>query len=134
MPQIMVIVGPKAREALAGKEVRRELDGALTQTVEKIFRIGGRDDVAFDIVLADHTRGEAPVQIEVHYTAGTDEYGKGVFDPSPLLQQTLARSLQDVAVEMLRLSVSVWVIPVRGSVFLPENPKDPRVVLAEMAG
>ena len=62
----------------------------------------------FDLV----SENEADIQLEVRYTAGADEYGRGrVFDPTLEEQQNLREELQDTIMLMTQKSVGVWTHP-----------------------
>lgn len=129
MPQIYVIIGPRAKDAFIKDAFAEEmflsvLSKQLTKAVEKVFGIAGLNDVAFTAISSLYTKGEADVQIEIRYTAGTDEYNRGEpFNPSEDEQKELQRQIKlafDTVLGVygpLQLSLSVWCKPYYKSVF-----------------
>jgi len=123
MPQVFMILSPEICEKHS-KETIYTLMNIFGQTlikiVEEVFEIEGKHDVAFTAIPALHTINEAPIQIEIKYTVGEDEYGMGKpFDPSKGQREALATKIKEaMAKHMLEFrSVSVWVRPQRESVF-----------------
>lgn len=115
MPQIFVIVAPEAPE-----DALSTFEEKVAKAVEKIFGIEGEDDIVITRVMARRALNEADIQVEVRYTAGEDEYGRGEpFDPPNEKKDKLA----DIIISLARLffpdhvSVSVWIKPIRDSVF-----------------
>lgn len=117
MPQIYMIITSHARDVLMSKIFL--LEPELILAVEKGFGLEGLNDVASTVpapVL--HTNGETEIQIEIRYTAGEDEYGRGKpFDPSLEEQKRLAEQIRRVFFNFFvnhgleRLSLSVWCKP-----------------------
>lgn len=121
MPQIFVILGKRAQ--ILTDEQLDELMRRFTETIERVFEIKGKKDVAYTIIDARITGDEKDLQLEYRYTAGTREYSKRrIFNPSLkkqalLIEQTkedFARFLKDHG---LSLSISVWTKPFRGGKF-----------------
>jgi len=124
MPQVYVILDPQTMALFTDDEVMA-LGRKLIPLVEKRFDIVGKDDVAFTAVRAVATINEAAVQVEVRYTAGKDEYGRGEpFDPSEELQKVVAESIKTACQTFFKdtgfpeYSVSVWPKPYYNSVFV----------------
>ena len=117
MPQIYMILTSHAAHVLMSKISL--LEPELILAVEKGFGLEGLDDVASTVPApALHTNGEMEIQVEIHYTAGEDEYNRGEpFDPSLEEQERLAELIRHVFSdfftdhELERLSVSVWCKP-----------------------
>ena len=64
---------------------------------------------------------EANIQIEIRYTVGKDEYDQGkFFDPSMRKKKELAAFIMSLAKDFFSkdITVSVWVKPIRESVFM----------------
>jgi hypothetical protein len=117
MPQIFAVFGPSTG-ALLTEDEASALGEELVPVVERSFGIEGKKDVAFTGVRAMATEGEAAVQIEVRYTAGEDEYGKGKpFDPTKEEQEKVAVRIRRTFIIFLRAkglprySLSVWCTP-----------------------
>lgn len=127
MPQIYAKVAPRIQSCLTLGALAL-LDTELTRVVEEVFGLQGENDVAFSAENLVYIRGEALLQLEIRFTAGEDEYGKGEpFDPSRELKEQLANKLKKVAEQFLvrcysgytiPLTVSVWVQPKKESVFV----------------
>jgi len=120
MPQVFMIVAPKV-QPLFTESVFHELSGVLIGTVEGVFGLVGKEDVTFTAVPAMYVQGDADVQVEIRFTAGKDEYGRGEpFEPTEEQMEVLANAICVVlgtrAPEGVT-SVSVWVIPYYGTVF-----------------
>ncbi len=101
-------------------EIINEIGTTLISLVEQFFKIEGRNDVAFTAVSAIATINEAPIQVEIRYTAGRDEYGQGKpFDPSEEEQELLASLIMGVVqgLTLGKYKVSVWCKPYHNSVF-----------------
>jgi hypothetical protein len=102
--------------------ILKEIDGRITDIIQKKWKVP-ENDIAFSAVQLAYARGGADVQIEIRYTAGTDEYDRGsAFDPSEEEQTDLCifiaifvKAIFDR--EKLNLTVSAWCKPFRGSVF-----------------
>lgn len=125
MPQIYMILSPKADRFIGSDGFLACLDERLSSAVANGFRIAGHDDVVFTAVVAKRTRGEADVQIEIRYTVGKDEYDMGhPFDPPPdvqifvgdLVNSAFNGTLQDNGLKE-RLSLSVFFWPNREGIF-----------------
>ena len=122
MPQVFMMVGPKLHERFP-KETLYTLLNVIGQkligVVDEVFGIQGKHDVAFTAVKALHVINEAPVQIEIKYTVGEDEYGRGEpFDPPAEQKELLAtkvKALMDL--NLPAFPASVWIRPQRESVF-----------------
>ena len=122
MPQIKLFLNQKAQNMFDG--TFDELGARLTAVIEKVFGIQGKNDVAFDVFGVIYTKNEAPVQIEVHYTAGTDEYNTGqVFDPTRVEQMKAVDEIR-AAFQLFQfeqgieaIHPSVWICPVYKSLF-----------------
>ena len=130
MPQVYVILGPEAKASLDqkvhGAQMLCELGAFLINTVEISFAISGRNDVAFTAVSALATVQEAGVQIEIRYTAGTDEYDRGEpFDPTRDEQKRISERVKKVVdrwvqinkMDALCWTPSVWFKPYYNSHF-----------------
>jgi len=120
MPQVFMIVAPKV-QPLFTESVFHELSGILIGTVEGVFGLVGKEDVTFTAVPAMYVQGDADVQVEIRFTAGKDEYGRGEpFEPTEEQMQLLADSIC-VVLSMRApkgiMSISVWVIPYHGTVW-----------------
>lgn len=125
MPQIFMLIAPGAQD-LFKKDPKNRLDGIealggwLCDATEEIFEIKGRNDTAFDAVNLFHTIGEKPIQIEIRYTVGEDEYDKGEsFNPSDEKKRKLVAKIKERIKNITGINPSVWVIPVSDSVFVP---------------
>lgn len=130
MPQIKVYLNPTALNMITDEKFG-DLGLRLTESVETAFGICGKGDVAFDIISVLYTRNESPVQIEVLYTAGTDEYKKGkLFDPSETKKKKVAHKIRSTFEDFLlehkiaTLVPSVWIRPQYKSLF-QEGVPDP---------
>lgn len=116
MPQILVLLSPYA-QTLLGRGRLEDLDAVMSDLVRDVFAVP-KDDVAFSVMHLCHTRGEADVQVEVRYTAGEDEYGRGeIFDPPKEKREELCGRMLGLAKSLLALSCSVWIQPIQGSSF-----------------
>jgi hypothetical protein len=117
MPQLFMIIGKKAQGQGLDLE---EIGQALIKTVEEVFDLEGKNDVAFTAVNAAHTISEQPIQVEVRYTAGEDEYKRGKpFDPPESQRRMLADAINNRLKELLppRINSSTWVKPYYHSTF-----------------
>jgi hypothetical protein len=120
MPQILVTLGPKTEHSF-GKEMAELFGKALIPIIEKGF---GVKDAAFTSVRATSTINEADIQIEVRYTAGTDEYKIGKpFDPTPKEQEVVRKSIKERAARFFsdnglpQYSTTEWTQPHYGGGF-----------------
>lgn len=124
MPQIFMIVDPSVKKGVSDKLAG--LGSALIETTERVFGLEGKNDVASTTIGALSTVNEAQLQIEVRYTVGQDEYGRGEpFEPSREKREELASKLMAVAGAYLGgivYRISVWVKPQRDTVFLMKLP------------
>ena len=125
MPQIKVFLDEKAQQMIS-KDSFQYLAERLTIAVETAFGIQGENDVAFDVFHIVYARNEAPVQIEVAYTAGADEYARGQsFDPGESEQKEAIVLIVTAFYEFLRkerlpeIKPSVWILPHYRSQFAP---------------
>jgi len=123
MPQIFVILGLGTSSLFTDREAD-DLGRRLIPVVEKGFDIQKTKDTAFTAVRAVSTVGEADVQVEVRYTAGRDEYGRGKpFKPTLRAQQRLIDLIKAEFMAFLRYhglpgySLSVWCKPYCGGSF-----------------
>lgn len=123
MPQVYVIFGPATSGLLTVDEIN-DLGKRLIPVVEKGFGIEGTEDTAFTAVRAVATINEADVQVEIRYTAGTDEYDWGKpFEPTLQAQEDLTDLIRIEFREFLRhhglsdYSLSVWCKPYIGGFF-----------------
>ncbi len=130
MPQIKVYFNPMASNALNNLPLN-ELDRWLTEALESAFEISGKNDVAFDVFDVRYTARESPVQIEVLYTAGSDEYGTGsVFDPDDTMKTRAINQLKLHFRLFLKVNgadnivPSVWIRPQYNSKFEPGVAED----------
>ena len=103
MPQIFVIFGTGTRTLLV-EEDAQNLGKRLISVVEKEFSIEGMNDTAFTSVRAFSDRNEAAVQVEVRYTAGEDEYGRG--EPFDLSEEEQRKLIQAIKEEFLAFLMS----------------------------
>ena len=124
MPQIFLMISPDAQQVMTEAAILR-LDWALSRLVRECLGVPV-SDIAFSAVNLSYARNEANLQVEVRYTAGTDEYGKGEpFDPSEEVQKILSAKMEKAAQDVLakrnlHLTVSVWMKPFyRGTFRLP---------------
>ncbi len=121
MPQIFVILGERAQ--ILTDEQLDDLMHRFTDTIERVFEIKGKKDVAYTIINARKTGDEKDLQLEYRYTAGTREYSKRrVFNPSTRRQALLIEQTKEDFARFLRdhdllLSISVWTKPFRGGKF-----------------
>jgi hypothetical protein len=123
MPQVYIVLGPGTLGLFAEDEVSA-LGERLMPVVEKGFGIQKEKDAAFTAVRAVATSGEADVQVEIRYTAGRDEYGRGrPFNPSLKVQKKLAGLIEKEFRAFLKdrglraYSLSVWCQPHFGGFF-----------------
>ncbi len=118
-----MVIGPEFHERFTKETIYTLMNiigQKLIKIVEDIFGIKGKNDVAFTVVPAIHTINEAPIQIEIKYTVGEDEYGKGEpFEPSKEQKELLAQEIQKIMAKYppQPCSASVWIRPQRESVF-----------------
>ncbi len=124
MPQILLIVAPKVQHLFNGEDGKRRLDKLgwdLILETEGVYGLHGEEDVSFTAISAMHTIREADFQVEVRYTAGTDEYERGEpFEPTKKQMEELAEALitSFVVKEFpIDSSLSVWIIAFKGTVF-----------------
>jgi len=125
MPQIYVILDRHMGKNFCSGEALDAFIQSLPRVVEKHFGIEGKNDVAITIVQSLKTVGEANIQVEIRYTVGTDEYGKGeIFNPSLNCQEALIENIYKVLKDFPGLkfwcpapSLSVWCKPYRGGAF-----------------
>lgn len=129
MPQIYLKVSPDAQQRLAqhGTDtaaVGKILDQSLAAVVAEVWDVPFHD-IAFSAEDLVYTRGEADFQLEVRYTAGTDEYRRGKpFDPDDGEREKLADRIQKTAEARfagLGYTISVWIKPSYKSVFKAAN-------------
>lgn len=125
MPQIKVYLNPVARVFIT-ESTFKDLYRLLTAAVEAAFGIEGKNDVAFDVFDVRYTANEAPVQIEVLYTAGEDEYNVGKpFDPDDDEKMAAFAGIRNSFTEFLArnhiatFTPSVWIRPQYKSLFKP---------------
>lgn len=117
MPQVYAIID-RSLVSCFDKETFAALKKEITPIIESKFGIEGHDDVVLTAVSALYAEGEALIQIEIRYTAGTDEYNWGKpFDPSIEVQKDLADVLE-LAIfafclhrKLPKVTVSVWCKP-----------------------
>ncbi len=125
MPQIYLKIAPVAQSAMT-QEVLKEIDEEFSERIWTLWSIP-ENDVAFSAENLIYTRGEADIQIEIRYTAGTDEYNKGeLFDLDKGKQRLLSDSLGIVIKRILTqknlsFSVSVWIKPSYHGIFRPPS-------------
>lgn len=128
VPQVLMIVAPRLVPAFSEEDGEKRLEKigqALISKTEQAYSLEGKNDVAFTAIPALCVIGDADIQLEVRFTAGEDEYGQGKpFEPSKTLMGALALALMDVLVEGLLSeveppisSLSVWVIPLKGTLY-----------------
>ena len=125
MPQIYAILDPHLADNYCKGDGLDVFFQTLKPVIEKRFGIEGADDIAITVVSAVRTVGEANVQIEIRYTAGTDEYKKGrPFDPSLKTQEDLIEDIHQSYLSYRRqrpasqaLKISVWCKPYYNSAF-----------------
>ena len=128
MPQVFMILSPgedgnaKCGAAIANNYVLPLLEKTLISLTEQIFGIEDKNDVALTVIIAKRTKNEADIQVEVRYTAGEDEYGKGKpFNPSKEKQEELASAIiKEIKEHVTGLTVSAWIVPFYHSVFKSE--------------
>lgn len=115
MPQIFSVVSSKV---VLSNEMKRKIKG-LRAIVEEKFNIIGRKDVAVTTIQADDIEDEADIQIEIRYTAGTDEYIPGkIFDPQDEVKESLCNEIKrQIQSTYPTLSVSVWCMPFYKTLF-----------------
>ncbi|MFA7252608.1 MAG: hypothetical protein WC027_02020 [Candidatus Paceibacterota bacterium] len=122
MPQVYAIIGKEAQRECTELEIDAFLE-RVGLCVSKRFDIVEEQDIATTVIHAARTKGEAQIQIEIRYTAGTDEYGKGIFDPSVEVQEALIDDIRrqfERHFKSLHRRVgrpSVWCKPYRGGAF-----------------
>ena len=122
-----MVLGEEGFTSVFGNgKIAGKLADRFVAAVEKRFDIEGLNDTAHTIVEAFSTKGETEIQVEVRYTAGEDEYGKGIpFDPDKETREALAKDLHTEFVTFLQSmgfnpsqhSLSVWIIPLYGTTF-----------------
>jgi|GEM_PF-5942894 len=140
MPLIQLFVAPSVRRRfpvpnlpLIGQE--------LTEIVEEIFDIRGRDDVEFRVIYPQCVLHGDDLEIEISYTVGVGEYEEGVFfEPSQEQRKALCEKIIAYLTEIASWrvgSVSVWVIPYCGTTYSraemprPEPSGDDEVVYVD---
>lgn len=122
MPQIFVMLSPKAQTALEFRmqEMLEKLEQELSSLIARMWFVPG-DDIAFSAINLLRVRNEADVQIEVRYTAGKIEYGrKDPFDPTHGDQADLSHYMIEAVYKLFdkqKLSCSVWTKPYYKSAF-----------------
>lgn len=120
MPQVFMMIAPEAQKELFDEKLKN-LGHSLIEVTARGFGIEDEDDVTFTAVNVDCTVGEAPIQVEVRYTVGEDEYNREVpFVPSREQMDALCDAIIIAIGKQQILSrwrTSVWVRPVRDSVF-----------------
>jgi hypothetical protein len=122
MPQVYMVVGPQFHEKFPKETIYTLLNiigQKLIMIVEDVFGIKGKHDVAFTAVQALHTINEAIIQIEIKYTVGEDEYGRGEpFDPPAEQKELLIHKIKALmSFSWPEYPASVWIRPQRESVF-----------------
>ena len=120
MPQVYMILDPSALTIMVDEEAEMyDLSRSLIRVTERVFCLEGKDDVACTIVKAVSTMNEAPIQVEVRYTAGENEYHTGTpFDPPKDIREQLANELiAEVRHHFRDVKVSAWIKPYYRSVF-----------------
>jgi hypothetical protein len=125
MPQIYVILDKYVADNFCPGEAIDTFFHKLVPVVEKRFGLEGKNDVAITVVRAVRSVNEANIQVEIRYTAGTDEYGTGVpFDPTVGVQEALIEDIYKTfqtspRLEFYspRLTLSVWCKPYYGGAF-----------------
>ena len=124
MPQIFTIIAPSVR-SMFSEDVLNQLGPELIATTERVYGLEGKEDVTFTAIHAACVIGDADVQIEIRYTVGKGEYEPGVvFKPSRKQMHTLASALTEtlkVSTSVRGRSLSIWVIPYEGTVFVFEE-------------
>jgi len=125
MPQIKVYLNEAGRK-IVKPDTFNDLGICLIHAVETAFCIEGKNDVAFDIFEVAYTKNESPVQIEVLYTVGTDDYGRGeLFDPPEEVRRSVTEKILWEFSDFRRLhsiaetTPSVWIRPQHNSTFTP---------------
>ena len=119
MPQVHITLGPGVQNKL-GMELINKIGSALMLDVEREFGIQGKKDVAFTVIEAIATEGEADIQVEVRYTVGKDEYDWGTpFNPSEEDQFNLITSIFGTLHDLFgdHFTTSVWCKPYPRSLF-----------------
>ena len=121
MPQVLAIVSSPYWEELVRARVMDEVSARLIGITEQVFELEGKNDVTFTAIEAVFVTGDAPFQVEVRYTAGEDEYGRGEpFQPSKELRDLLADRIMGFVQKVLNDyvdGVSVWVRPYENTTF-----------------
>lgn len=123
MPQVHITLGLGVEDDL-GIELIKEMGETLILIVEQFFKIEGKNDVAFTAISAIATKNEAPIQVEIRYTAGKDEYEWGKpFDPSEGDQLLLANRIIYANKHLTtgKFKTSVWCKSHHKSVFKMEE-------------
>jgi hypothetical protein len=119
MPQVLALITPEVQDNLL--PLLDEVGQTLITITERIFQIEGEGDVAFTALPALCTINEAPLQIEIKYTAGDYEYGRDKpFEPSKTQKQALIKAIAVYTEGRLGNfieSVSIFVIPIKGASF-----------------
>lgn len=124
MPQVYIILGPNVLKNL-GNELVNAIGFRVMADVEDAFHIREEQDVALTIIEAVSIFGDTDIQIEIRYTAGEDEYGRGEpFNPSKkdqdslitLVTNTLANTLRE-HIKGRNFSASVWCKPYYHSIY-----------------
>ncbi len=120
MPQIFII----SRDSILNAVQLTQLGDELTPVVERCFGIVGKKDTACTAISGASVLEEADVQIEIRYTAGQDEYCRGVpFDPTLEVQKKLSKRIERAFRKFLKaenltgFSLSVWCKPYYNSHF-----------------
>jgi hypothetical protein len=124
MPQVYMILGPKASELRGLVQGLDGLGRCLIASVEEFLEIKGANDTAFTAVQALHTVHESDVQVEIRFTAGEDEYARGKpfelsLDDQDRLIEVVRMNFESYLhlVSLPKLSLSVWPKPYHGSRF-----------------
>jgi hypothetical protein len=119
-------IGPCMQRGVAvledrGYSLLKYLDEQISQLIAMAWDVPA-NDISCSAENLFYARGEADLQVEIRYTAGTDEYGRGVpFDPTEEDRATLAEKIKDsvrIKIFSTEFTLSVWIVPHYKSAFI----------------
>jgi hypothetical protein len=125
MPQIFLMMSPEMK-SVVDHVILREFDEEITGLIASQWSVP-ESDIAFSAEFLAYERGEASIQIEIRYTAGSDEYEQGrPFDPNEERQRLLSVAIINAVKDIMRKkrkkvpvpAVSVWCKPFYRGLFI----------------
>lgn len=130
MPEIIINIDRECID-LFTYEMFQELDKFLTDDIEEIFGIKGKNDVECKVPEPPrYSRGTKNVGIDINYTEddkGEDQYNQGKrFRPTKKVQKILVRKIKEdfkvfckkhETLKHRKITVGVWSKPHRGTYY-----------------